>query len=470
MISTGYTFISNQFMLHSKTAERLYHEFAKDMPIIDYHCHVSPQEIANNRSYENLTELWLHGDHYKWRAMRTMGVSEEYITGGKTDKEKFMKWAEVVPYTMGNPLYHWTHLELKRYFHIDDLLSPKTAEGIWEKTREQLKSKGLRTQGIISQSNVEVICTTDDPIDSLDAHATIANDDSFATNVYPAFRPDKSLFVRSPQYPSYIERLAEAAGTTINSCNDLVGALKNRAAYFHERGCRLSDHGLETLPFSSCTETEAEAIFAKARNGEDVTLGEERQFQTYVLLSLGRVYHSLGWTMQFHLGALRNNNSRMFDRLGLDTGFDSIGDFPVARDLNQFLNELDRNNELPKTILYTLNPIYNDVIASAIGNFQSSDAVGKIQFGSGWWYNDQKDGMEKQMKDLANIGLLSAFVGMLTDSRSFLSYTRHEYFRRILCNLIGSWVEAGELPPDEEWLGKLVQNICYHNAKQYFQL
>ncbi|WP_413376280.1 glucuronate isomerase [Alkalihalobacillus sp. 1P02AB] len=469
MITTNQSFIHDHFMLQSKAAEKLYHQFSKDLPIIDYHCHVSPFEIAENRRYENISELWLHGDHYKWRAMRTMGVDEAYITGDKSDKEKFLKWAEVVPYTIGNPLYHWTHLELKRYFNVDELLSPKTAERIWEQTNEILKSNTFSTQGIIKQSNVELICTTDDPIDTLEAHEAIQEQEVFATKVIPAFRPDKALFITSPTYLNYLEKLEHASEKPIQKLSDLLQVLEDRASYFHERGCRLSDHGIETLPYTPCTESEASTIFEKALNQETITVNEERQFQTFVLLFLGGIYHKLGWTLQFHLGALRNNNSRMFDKLGADTGYDSMGDFSMARDLNQFLNELDQKNQLPKTIIYTLNPIYNEVIATAIGNFQSSGTVGKIQFGSGWWFNDQKEGMEKQMRDLANIGLLSAFVGMLTDSRSFLSYTRHEYFRRILCNMIGKWVEDGEVPYDEEWLGQIVQNISYHNAKNYFQ-
>ncbi|KMK74390.1 glucuronate isomerase [Alkalihalobacillus pseudalcaliphilus] len=468
MPKLGQSFIHEHFMLQSKTAEVLYHQYVKDLPIIDYHCHVSPYEIAENRSYSNIAEVWLHGDHYKWRALRAMGVSEEYITGSRSDKEKFLKWAEVVPHTMGNPLYHWTHLELKRYFGVDELLSPQTAEQIWVETEAKLATPSLRTQGIIAQSNVELICTTDDPSDRLEAHVAIEEDEQFLTKVLPTYRPDKAILLKSATYQDYLEKLGEVSGTSITSFKQLLAVLKDRALYFHEKGCRLSDHGIETIPFEHCSEKEAETIFQKALEKEDISFVEERQFQSYVLLYLGQIYHQLGWTMQLHLGALRNNNTRMFHILGPDTGYDSMGDFSMARDLNGFLNALDTSDQLPKTIIYTVNPIFNEVIASAIGNFQSEGVKGKVQFGSGWWFNDQKDGMEKQMKDLANIGLLSVFVGMLTDSRSFLSYTRHEYFRRILCNMIGKWVEDGEVPNDEKWLGQLVQNICYDNAKSYF--
>ncbi len=466
MIQTGKAFIHDQFMLQNDTAAKLYHDYAKELPIIDYHCHVSPIEIAENRQYRNISEIWLHGDHYKWRAMRACGVDESFITGEASDKEKFLKWAETVPYTLGNPLYHWTHLELKRYFDIDELVNAESAEGIWEQTKEQLQSSTLSTRGIIKQSNVEIICTTDDPTDGLEAHQSIAQD-RFETAVYPAFRPDKALMVGKSYFTDYISSLETTGGIKIDSLQKLLDVLEARAHFFHQQGCRLADHGIETIPFQQTNDRDGEAIFRKALAGEPISQKETEQYQTYVLLFLGKLYHSLGWTMQFHLGALRNTNSRMFKQLGADTGFDSIGDFSFAKSLTLFLNELDKTNELPQSILYTLNPNHNEVIASAIGSFQG-DTPGKIQFGSGWWFNDTKQGMEKQLNDLANIGLLSQFVGMLTDSRSFLSYTRHEYFRRIMCNLIGSWVEAGEWPADEKWIGQLVQGICYRNAKRYF--
>ncbi|MCZ1183347.1 glucuronate isomerase [Shouchella clausii] len=468
MISTGKAFIHENFMLQNKTAETLYHTYAKTLPIIDYHCHVPPQEIAENRQFNNISEIWLHGDHYKWRAMRAVGVEETFITGDGDDKEKFLKWAETVPYTMGNPLYHWTHLELKRYFGIDELLSSETAEAIWSATKEQLAAPERSVQGIIKESNVKVICTTDDPSDHLEAHQQIRKEGACQAAVYPAFRPDKALVASAPSFVPYLETLGAAAEVDISSLRSLLEALEKRATFFAEEGCVLSDHGLRTLPFVDTTEKEAEAAFQKALNQETLTPQEEEKYQTYVLLFLARLYNKLSWTMQFHLGALRNNNSRMVEQVGPDSGFDSMADDRFAESLNRFLNELERTNELPKTILYTLNPIYNEVIATTIGNFQGGGIPGKIQFGSGWWFNDTKDGMEKQMTDLANNGLLSLFVGMLTDSRSFLSYTRHEYFRRILCNRIGEWVERGEWPADEKWLGKVVEDISYYNAKRYF--
>lgn len=466
MIQTGKTFIHDQFMLQNDTAAKLYHDYAKELPIIDYHCHVSPFEIAENRQYTNISEIWLHGDHYKWRAMRTCGVDEAFITGQASDKDKFIKWAETVPYTLGNPLYHWTHLELKRYFDIDELVNLDSAERIWEQTKDQLQSSTLSTRGIIKKSNVEVICTTDDPADGLEAHQSIAKD-GFETAVYPAFRPDKALMIGTKDFKAYISRLETTSGKQIESLKELLDVLETRAHFFHQQGCRLADHGIETIPFQLASHNEIELIFTKALTGEAISEREAEQYQTYVLLFLGRLYHSLDWTMQLHLGALRNTNFRMFNQLGTDTGFDSISDFSFAKSLTMFLDELDKTEELPQSILYTLNPNHNEVIASAIGSFQS-DKPGKIQFGSGWWYNDTKQGMEKQISDLANIGLLSQFVGMLTDSRSFLSYTRHEYFRRILCNLIGNWIEAGEWPTDEKWVGQLVQGISYQNAKKYF--
>ncbi|MDQ0255949.1 glucuronate isomerase [Evansella vedderi] len=463
-------FIHDNFMLNNEAGKVLYHDFAKEMPIYDYHCHLSPKEIAENKMFSNISEIWLHGDHYKWRAMRSLGIDEELITGSASDYDKFRAWSKAVPYTIGNPLYHWTHLELKRYFDTDLLLNEDTSEEIWQHCNSLLQTEELTTQRIIERSGVNVICTTDDPIDSLEHHKEIKGNSAIKTKVLPAFRPDKAVEITRPEFKDYVQKLSDSADIKITSYEDLLKALENRMHYFHEVGCRISDHGIETLPFLECTLEEAAGIFEKGIAGQSISKEEEEKYKTYTLLFLGRMYHSLGWVMQFHVGAIRNNNERMFKKLGPDTGFDSIHDFDLSRSLNGFLNELDKNDELPKTILYSLNPNHNYTIATAIGNFQSGGTRGKLQLGSGWWYNDQKDGMIKQMTDLANIGLLSTFVGMLTDSRSFLSYTRHEYFRRILCDLVGGWVEKGEAPRDYELLGKIVQDICYTNANNYFEI
>ncbi|WP_088102805.1 glucuronate isomerase [Halalkalibacter urbisdiaboli] len=462
--------IHEDFVLNSEAAKILYHEYAKDMPIFDYHCHLSPKEIAENRAFKNISEIWLHGDHYKWRAMRTLGIDESLITGDADDKTKFQQWAKVVPHTIGNPLYHWTHLELKRYFDVDVIFNEESSEAIWNQCNELLQQDDYTTQKIIERSNVNVICTTDDPVDTLEHHQAIKENTTFETKVLPAFRPDKAYEVQKPEFPEYVAKLAQAASMEINTYDDLLKAIEARANYFHEVGCRISDHGIETIPNEPCTQEEAAAIFAKAMSGQSITKKEEEQYKTATLLFLGRLYHSLNWAMQIHVGAIRNNNKRRFETLGPDTGFDSILDFELARPLNAFLSQLDQDNELPKTILYNLNPVHNYVIGTAIGNFQASGVKGKIQFGSGWWFNDQKDGMIRQMTDLANLGLLSSFVGMLTDSRSFLSYTRHEYFRRILCDIVGGWVESGEAPRDYKLLGSMIQDICYHNADNYFEI
>jgi glucuronate isomerase len=463
-------FIHEDFMLNSEAAKVLYHDYSKDMPIYDYHCHLSPKEIAENRSYKNLSEIWLHGDHYKWRAMRTLGVDENLITGEISDKEKFQQWAKSVPHTIGNPLYHWTHLELKRYFDVDLLLNEDTSIEIWNHCNSLLETEQFTTQGIIKRFNVKVIATTDDPIDTLEHHLSIKNNPAIETKIVPAFRPDKAVEIARDGFNQYIESLSEAADIEIVNYENLLAAIENRAHFFHDAGCRISDHGIENVPFEECTFEEASVIFQKVRTGESISKQEEMKYKTHTLLFLGRLYSSLGWAMQLHIGAIRNNNERMFTKLGPDTGFDSIHDLDLARPLNAFLNELDKDNELPKTILYHLNPVHNYVIGTAIGNFQASGVNGKLQFGSGWWFNDQKDGMIKQMTDLANLGLLSSFVGMLTDSRSFLSYPRHEYFRRILCDLVGGWVESGEAPRDYKLLGKMIQNISYNNAENYFEI
>ncbi|UOE93059.1 glucuronate isomerase [Alkalihalobacillus sp. LMS39] len=464
------SFIHEDFMLHNSAGKELYHNFAKAMPIYDYHCHLSPKDIAENRSFSNLYEIWLEGDHYKWRAMRTFGVDEHFITGNASDKDKFEQWAKVVPHTIGNPLYHWTHMELKRYFNLDVLLSEETSEEVWLQCNRLLELEEFRTQSLLQKFKVEVVGTTDDPVDSLEHHLTIKNNEAITTKVVPTFRPDKAVEISRPKFKEYIGKLGEAAEISIKEYKDVLTALEKRAHFFNEVGCHISDHGIENIPFEPCTYEEASRIFTKVWNGEAISIQEEMKYKTYTLLYLGRLYASLGWAMQLHIGAIRNNNERMFETLGPDTGFDSIHDLPLAKSLNGFLNELDKQNELPKTILYHLNPIYNYVIGTAIGNFQGSGIKGKLQFGSGWWFNDQKEGMVKQMSDLANLGLLSSFIGMLTDSRSFLSYPRHEYFRRILCDLLGTWIEKGEVPNDYQLIGKMVQDICFTNAKNYFSI
>lgn len=461
-------FMDKNFLLTNKTAETLYHDYAKNMPIFDYHCHLSPQEIADNKQYRNITEVWLGGDHYKWRAMRSNGVDEYYITGAAPDKEKFMKWAETMPQCLGNPLFHWTHLELKAYFGIEQVLSPATAEEIWEKCNALLARNEFKARGLIERSNVKVICTTDDPADSLEHHIALARDTSFTTKVLPAFRPDKSFNIEKPGFADWVAKLAQASGAKIKSLETLKTALKQRVEFFHQVGCRLSDHALDPVVFAVGTDVQADTIFQKAINGQALSDSEVAVYKTNILLFLGRQYARLGWTMQLHMGTIRNNNSRMLKLLGPDTGFDATGDYIIAEALSKFLDALDSSDELPKTILYCLNPRDNEILGTIIGCFQGSGIPGKMQFGSGWWFNDQKDGMIKQLTALANLGLLSRFVGMLTDSRSFLSYTRHEYFRRILCNLIGEWVEAGECPNDITLLGSIVQNICFNNANNYF--
>lgn len=463
-------FLDDKFLLHTKTAETLYHDYAKDMPIIDYHCHISPKEIAENKKYKNITELWLGGDHYKWRAMRSNGVEENFITGEASDKEKFFKWAETMPACIGNPLYHWTHLELQRYFGIQTLLSPQTAEEIWQKCNEMLQSDEFSTQGLIKRSNVKAICTTDDPADSLEYHVAIAKDSNFGVKVLPAFRPDKAININRDGFADWLEKLSQASGLAIKSYEDLKSALTQKIDLFHQIGCRVSDHSLEQVVYCEGTENEASTILEKALSGSRLTETEVAKYKTQILLFLGREYALRNWVMQFHIGTIKNANTKMLKLVGPDAGFDSIGDHEFAEALSKILDAMDQNNELPKTILYCLNPSDNEVIGTIIGCFQGEGIPGKIQFGSAWWYGDQKDGMYRQMTSLANLGLLSRFVGMLTDSRSFLSYTRHEYFRRILCNLLGTWVEDGEVPNDLKLLGSMVQDICFNNAKNYFEI
>ncbi|WP_421824517.1 glucuronate isomerase [Flagellimonas oceanensis] len=464
------TFIKENFLLETPQAEELYHGYAKEMPIIDYHNHLSPGHVANEHQFKNLTEAWLTDDHYKWRAMRACGIDETYITGNASDKEKFQKWAETVPFTLRNPLYHWTHLELQRYFDIDDLLTGKNAERIFRDTEERLQEKSHSALGLLQQFNVEVICTTDDPIDDLQHHRSAAHKNT-SPKMLPTFRPDKIYAVEdNSAYRTYLEKLSEVSGTQITTYQDLVTALKQRMAFFHEQGCRLSDHGLEQLYHFEMNSYDIETIFGKLMNGHSLEIEEIQYFKFETLVHLCREYHKLGWVQQFHLGALRNTNKRKLAQLGPDTGFDSIGDFPQAINLAKFLNTLESTGQLGKTILYNLNPALNEVFATMVGNFNDGSVRGKMQMGSGWWYNDQLDGMEKQLNTISNMGLLSCFVGMLTDSRSFLSFPRHEYFRRLLCNILGNDIKKGLLPNDHVYIGGLVQEICYGNAKDYFNL
>lgn len=461
-------FMDEHFLLQNKTAVKLYHDYAADMPIIDYHCHLEPQEIADNIRFRNLTDAWLSGDHYKWRAMRAAGVEERFITGDAPDEEKFLAYARTLPQAIGNPLYHWSHLELRRYFGIEEIINEKNAPAIWEKANERLAGPGFAARDFILKSNVRVICTTDDPADALAFHARLRNEPDFPVRVLPSFRPDKALDVGKEDFPAYMARLGEAAGTAIETYEDLLAALEKRIAAFAEAGCVVSDHALDEVPWADTDEREAAAVFAKALAGGRVTREEERKYKTHLLLFLGKQYAKRGWVMQYHINAHRNNNTRMLGLIGPNAGYDSMNDAPLAHALTRLLDALEKENALPKTILYSLNPTQNHLLATIMGSFQGGGVPGKLQLGSAWWFNDTKDGMIAQMKALAEIGLLGRFVGMLTDSRSFLSFTRHEYFRRILCNLIGEWVEAGELPDDEAWLGGIVQDICYNNAKAYF--
>lgn len=462
------TFMDKDFLLETETAKELFHETAEKLPIIDYHCHLVPREIAEDIRFENLTQMWLLGDHYKWRFMRSMGVDEKYCTGDASDYEKFKKYTEVIGYAIGNPLYHWTHLELQRFFGITTPLSADTADEIWNKTAEMLKSPEYSAKNLIRRSNVEVICTTDDPADDLKWHKKIAEDTDFHTRVLPTFRPDSVVHMQKDGFVGAIKRLGDAAGIEIRHFDDLKQALKERLSYFLSLGCRVSDHSLTTAVYAPASDDEVDAIFTSALSGEKQSAENILKYQTAVMLCLGELYAKNNMAMQLHFGALRNNNTNKFNTLGADTGFDSIDDLNMAQPLSRFLDALEQKNALPKTILYTLNPKDNYVLCAMLGNFQQAGIKGKIQFGSGWWFNDQIDGMTKQMTDLANLGALSAFVGMLTDSRSLTSYPRHEYFRRILCNLIGSWVEDGKFPHDMKVLSRIVGDISYHNAKNYF--
>jgi len=460
-------FIHDNFLLENKYAEELYHNYSKNLPIIDYHNHLPPQQIAEDKIFNNLTNVWINGDHYKWRAMRTMGVDEKFITGNASDKDKFLNWAKTVPHTMRNPLYHWTHLELARYFDIYEFLNENSAERIYQETSEKLSSKNYSCRQLLEKMNVEVVCTTEDPIDSLMYHQQLAKSD-YKITVNTAFRPDKSILINNEGYNNYINTLGEVVGIEIRNYSDLCEALRNRIEFFDANGCKLCDHGLDQIYFENYTENEINSIFKRKRENKNITNEEALKFQSAILVFLSEAYHELGWVQQFHLGALRDNNARMHRILGPDTGWDSIGDFSQAKKLSAFLNALDGKDKLAKTIIYNLNPADNEVMATMIGNFNDGSVKGKVQFGSGWWFLDQKDGMIKQLNALSNMGLISCFVGMLTDSRSFLSFPRHEYFRRILCNLFGDEIERGELPNDIEWIGKMISNISYYNAKEYF--
>lgn len=462
-------FMDSDFLLKSDVSKKLY-EYAEKMPIFDYHCHLNPKEIAENKSYENITQIWLYGDHYKWRAMRSNGIDEKYITGDATDFEKFLAFAETMEYAYGNPLFHWSHLELKRYFGIEEVLNRKTAEVIWNKANELLKTEEFRAKKLIERSNVKALCTTDDPIDTLEYHQEILKDENFKVKVLPTFRPDKAIYLEKEDYLIWLSKLESVSNEKIDSFEKLVAVLETRVEYFKANGCLVTDHSLEAPFFTRDTENKIEEIFKKRLADEKLTKEEADIYKTEIFLALGKIYYKNDLGMQLHMGALRNNNERMFKRLGADVGFDSIADNNYGEVLSKLLNSLDVNGELPKTILYCLNPKDNEVLGTMIGNFQNSDTPGKIQFGSGWWFNDQKDGMIRQMTALSQLGLLRRFVGMLTDSRSFLSYTRHEYFRRILCNLVGTWVEDGEVPYDEEILKAMIEEICFINAKNYFKL
>jgi glucuronate isomerase len=461
-------FLDENFLLHTKTAQLLYHGYAKNMPIIDYHCHLPPKEIAEDRQFENLTQVWLYGDHYKWRAMRANGVDENYCTGNKSDYEKFEQWAATVPYTVRNPLYHWTHLELQRYFDVHELLNKKSAKKIYETCSAQLQTKDYSVRNLLRRMNVSTVCTTDDPIDNLEYHLRLKQD-GFEIPVLPAFRPDNAMDVDDPiVFNTYTKKLEAASGISISSLNDYLSALENRHGYFAAAGCSVSDHGLEEMYAEVYTGSEVKGIFNKLQSGKSLDEIERRKFKSAMLLQLAEWDWQKGWVQQYHLGALRNNNSRRTKQLGINTGWDSIGDFPQAKALAAFLNRLDKENKLAKTILYNLNPADNELFATMAGNFNDGSVAGKIQFGAAWWFLDQKEGITKQINTLSNMGLLSRFIGMLTDSRSFLSFPRHEYFRRVLCNLFGGEIENGELPDDLEWTGSVIKDICFNNAREYF--
>jgi glucuronate isomerase len=461
-------FLENDFLLYSETALSLYEKAAVRVPIFDFHCHLNPQEVWENKPYESMTQIWLGGDHYKWRVMRIQGIGERYITGDADDWEKFMAWAETVPNLIGNPLYHWTHMELKMYFGIDKILNPNTAREIYEECNEKLQKQEYRPRAFIERSNVQFIGTTDDPISNLEFHQLLKKDTSFKPTIAPTFRPDGALFIERPTFESWVDKLAEVTNTKINSFDGFVTALKQRVQFFHENGCRAADHDIQKMEYVETKKEEIESFFNKRLSGEQLSTDELVAYRSFLLKELGKMYAEKQWVMQLHMGAMRNNNTKMKELIGSDTGFDSVGEVNIAEGLSHFLDALDRNHALPRTVLFNLNPKDNPILAGMTGNFYEEDIPGKIQFGSGWWFNDHIDGMEKQMKELANVGMLSHFIGMLTDSRSFLSYARHDYFRRILCNILGEWVEKGLVPCDMELVENMVKNISYYNAENYF--
>ncbi len=461
-------FMDDDFLLSNEVSRKLYHEYAKTMPIIDYHCHISPKEIYEDKKFNNITKLWLSSDHYKWRQMRSNGVEEKYITGDGSDFDKFFEWVKTLEMAIGNPLYHWSHLELKRYFGYDGCLNEKTAKEVWQICNEKLGQEDMTARGIIKKSNVKLICTTDDPVDTLCWHEKLYDDPSFDVKVLPTFRPDRAMSIEKPDYLEYINELKKVSGIEIDSFKKLIEALRNRMDYFVSMGCVISDHGLSYVMYEEAMDVEVEKIFASRLLGEIPDSESEAKFKTTFLLKMGREYHKRGWAMQLHYGVKRDNNERLFNKLGADAGVDCINNYTPSSKLADFLNALDKNNELPKTIIYSLNPSDNAAIGSVIGCFQDASTVGKIQQGSAWWFNDNLIGMREQMKSLANFSLLGNFIGMLTDSRSFLSYVRHEYFRRIMCDLIGQMVENGEYPKDFEILEKIVKGISYKNAVRYF--
>lgn len=462
-------FLDEDFLLTTEAAKKLYHEYAEDMPIIDYHCHINPQEICEDRKFDNITQVWLGGDHYKWRQMRSNGVDEKYITGDASDREKFQKWAETLELLIGNPLYHWSHLELKRYFGYEGHLSGETAEEVWNLCNEKLAQDDMTVRNIIKKSNVKLICTTDDPVDSLEYHKKLAEDDSFDVKVLPAWRPDKAMNLEKPEYLDYVKKLSEVSGIEVNCFASLIEALKKRMDFFASVGCSVSDHALEYVMYAPAADEEIEAIYAKRLAGGQITKEEELKFKTAFMLSVGKEYDRRNWVMQLHYGCKRDNNTLRYKQLGPDTGYDCINNYAPSSEMADFLNALAGADELPKTILYSLNPNDNASIGTILGCFQNDKTIGRIQQGSAWWFNDHKTGMTEQMISLANLGILSNFIGMLTDSRSFLSYTRHEYFRRIMCELIGGWVENGEYPDDYKVLEKIVKGISYNNTVRYFE-
>ena len=462
------SFMDKDFLLDTESARHLFFDYAKDMPVCDYHCHLSPKEIYENNQPENITQLWLYGDHYKWRAMRSAGIEEKYCTGNASDEEKFLKFAQALQYCIGNPLYHWAHIELQRYFGIDTPLNAKSAPDIYSRANEAIKNGDFRPQSLIAKSNVKIVCTTDDPIDSLEYHKKLGEVDGFDCKVLASFRPDKALNIHLDGFADYIKSLGEVAGVEIKSYKDVISALLKRCDYFNAVGCRVSDQAFEYIPFDIAPDDEIDAVFQRAMNAEKVTQSDGDKYRTALMLALGKKYHELGWAMEIHIGVIRNNSSRMFDLIGADTGFDSVGDREIATELSRFLDALDSTNDLPKTILFNLNDKDNIVLATMLGNFQSSEAESKLQFGPAWWFLDTMDGMTAQMKSLANLGVLGKFIGMETDSRSFTSYGRHEYFRRIMCRLIGRWVEDGMYADDEEMLEEIVKGISYNNAIKYF--